>query len=220
MRNTITMQHNQQNLSERLLYALKYRKMSQASLARLVGIKPQAIHYLCHNTARTSRFAHEIALALQINASWLSHGTGMMLSEDEPLARIARNQKLVPVLEPCELQKTITQNPDYHDAREWVPANSDASEHSFAFQIQDNALYPRFDRGTLIILDPDRAPKNADFILMFLADTGDFVFGKYVVRKSCVTLEPMNTRLYKTIEKKAEDIIVGVIIEARWQISS
>lgn len=164
-------------------------------------------------------FAHEIAIALQISANWLSHGDGMMLSEDEPLAKIASNQKLVPILEPCELQKTITKIPEYSNAREWVPADSAASEHSFAFRLQDNAMYPRFDKGTLIILDPDRVPKNEDFIMMFLADSGDFVFGKYVMNKNSVTLEPMNTRLYKTLEKKSDDIIVGVIIEARWKIS-
>jgi len=63
--------------SERLNYALEKREMSQSELARRVGVKPQAIQYLCREGTK-SVHSVKIAEILNINAKWLTDGVGDM----------------------------------------------------------------------------------------------------------------------------------------------
>lgn len=63
-------------LSKRLLYALERANMSQSELARVVGIKPQSVQYLCSNNSggTRSRFITEIAITLGVRPEWLLAG--------------------------------------------------------------------------------------------------------------------------------------------------
>lgn len=63
--------------SDRLKYALDRRGMSQSELARKVGVKPQAIQYLCRE-GRQSVHSVKIAEILEISAAWLTDGIGDM----------------------------------------------------------------------------------------------------------------------------------------------
>jgi DNA-binding XRE family transcriptional regulator len=54
-------------LSSRLLQALGERGISQAELARKIGLKRQSIQYLCTSGTNKTKFAHDIAAALDIN---------------------------------------------------------------------------------------------------------------------------------------------------------
>lgn len=67
--------------SERLKYALDFRGISQSDLARAVGVKSQAIQYLCDKGKR-SVHSVKIAEILRINAKWLTEGIGVMDIED------------------------------------------------------------------------------------------------------------------------------------------
>ncbi|MBO4120258.1 helix-turn-helix transcriptional regulator [Cupriavidus gilardii] len=52
--------------------------ISQRRLALRIGVRPQAIQYLCNpsNNAKGSRHTHAIAHALGVDATWLAKGTG------------------------------------------------------------------------------------------------------------------------------------------------
>ena len=63
---------------ERLTRALKSAGYTQTDLARAIGVKPQAIQYLCKQNAQWSRHTHDIARVLGINPDWLSQGIGEM----------------------------------------------------------------------------------------------------------------------------------------------
>lgn len=63
--------------AERLKYAIAIRGTSQSKLARRVGVKPQAIQYLCKGGAKSTHSV-QIAEALNISAKWLTDGTGGM----------------------------------------------------------------------------------------------------------------------------------------------
>lgn len=72
---------NMKEYSERLQYAIDRRGTSQSELARAIGVKPQAIQYLC---SQGKRSVHSVRIAevLNINAKWLTDGIGEMEGGD------------------------------------------------------------------------------------------------------------------------------------------
>lgn len=73
-------------LADRLKFALARKGISQSELARRIGIKPQAIQYLCSGRGHKSGYIAEIARELEIRPHWLATGQGPM--EAEPGERI------------------------------------------------------------------------------------------------------------------------------------
>lgn len=63
---------------ERLRQALKEASCTQAGLAREVGIRAQAVQYLCNDKAQWSKHTHTIAQLLGVNSRWLASGNGPM----------------------------------------------------------------------------------------------------------------------------------------------
>lgn len=63
--------------SDRLTYALEKREITQSELARKIGVKPQAIQYLCQKGKR-SVHTNKICEILHINPAWLTEGIGEM----------------------------------------------------------------------------------------------------------------------------------------------
>ena len=74
-------------LGSRIKAVLSERQMSQAELARLVGVKQQTISYICTHEggAESSRYAGRIAEVLGVNPNWLQTGRG---GKHDPLVRI------------------------------------------------------------------------------------------------------------------------------------
>jgi transcriptional regulator with XRE-family HTH domain len=61
---------------ERLKYALHLRDVSQAELARVIGVKQQAIYLLCAGKSGGTKHAFSIARYLRIDPEWLILGNG------------------------------------------------------------------------------------------------------------------------------------------------
>lgn len=66
-------------LAERLSMAMSLRDITQGELARKVGMSQPAIFKLVNGETKTSRKIVEIALALEVNPSWLQCGKGEMI---------------------------------------------------------------------------------------------------------------------------------------------
>lgn len=76
------------SFARRLKKAREHAELSQAALARLLSLKPQAIQYLENekNAARGSRHTVAIARLCRVDAHWLSTGKGTMLLEKSQIA--------------------------------------------------------------------------------------------------------------------------------------
>lgn len=74
-------------LSERLQWALNESGMTQAELARAVGISPPSLHGLLSGRYKRSRYTAKIAASLGISASWLADGAGRPKAKLSPEAQ-------------------------------------------------------------------------------------------------------------------------------------
>jgi SOS-response transcriptional repressor LexA len=210
-----------QNLSDRLAHALNILKISQAALARQINVKPQAIHYLCNSRSKKSGFTYEIAEALQINSLWLACGEGAMQPEKDPDEKLITSQTRIPLLNRRQIKHRIIESrkPDEspENIGEWVFTNSDVGKHGFAFQLTDKSMFPRFDQDTFAIINPDKIPKNKDFIVAYLNESDDIICRQYEDEHNPPLLNPANITMYKKIIMSEKDIILGVMVEARWK---
>ncbi len=82
---------NRETLGDRLGRVLQERSLSQSELARQVGVRPQAIQYICDKKAKRSSFVAEIAEALNISPFWLATGKGLR----EPWGALDAGARLV-----------------------------------------------------------------------------------------------------------------------------
>lgn len=75
------------DLSMRLRYARKERKLTQVELARLSGVKQASVSDLERGESKSFRGTTLLSLARALNVSpeWLSHGKGPMERRDTPL---------------------------------------------------------------------------------------------------------------------------------------
>ena len=208
-------------LSERLLYALKTLNVTQADLARRIGIKPQAIQYLCGSKAKKSSFTYEIADALDISSTWLGCGEGPMRPDENPEAQFIKSQKRIPLIEWKNIKSWtkngVSNNNMSNHAQEWVLTTSDTGNNGYALRLHDKSMYPRFDQNTIAIINPDRVPKDKEFVVAYLKEIDDAVLRQYELDNNATLLNPINTTMYKIINFTKHDEICGVMVEARWQ---
>lgn len=145
-----------------------------------------------------------------------------MQLKDDPDAQLMNLQKRTPILDWKQIKQLAGEGKDYDNilssAKEWLLTSSDIGENGFAFRLHDKSIYPRFDQDTIIIVNPKKSPKNKDFVIVYLKETDDIVFRQYEIDNTTILLKPVNVAMYKVIEKQKNDLILGVMVEARWQV--
>lgn len=209
------MTENFDNLSTRLKYALSKLGVSQTELARRINVKPQVIQYLCSSKSHKSKFSSEIAEALNIDFSWLATGRG-----DIPQDSNLSISEKIPLLSFEQLKAWKIKNLELYNLKiqTWLPKGSETNFNSYAVEINDRAMAPRFDHSTIIIIEPKNLKEIEDknFILVYLKEENFIIFRQYDMKTQ--RLLTLNKNLYKNIQLKEEDIVLGICREARWRI--
>lgn len=202
------MSNNQlHNLSSRLNHALEVTGISQAELARMIGVKPQTIHYLCSTQAESSKFTFEIANALGISFQWLAVGEGdIRIMNKQP--QITTKLKI----------RTYT----IEELHTKLKTKSDTFNLEYPFEMhqQDQSMWPRFPQGTILVFDQKTPIKNGSFILVYSQNINDFLFRELVEQGSKKILVPFNSSIFKEVPLQEPDIILGTLTEARWRIET
>ena len=84
---------------------------------------------------------------------------------------------------------------------------------AYAVRVHDDSMSPRYEPGTVLLVDPFRAPKPGDNVIIQLSDGQAFV--KVLARRSggivaCSQFNPKKTIEYKQTRVKAIHLVVGV----------
>lgn len=210
--------HELNNLSERLKFALKILGVSQTELAKKIDVKPQVIQYLCAASSQKSKFIFDIAKALNIDALWLATGRGIAPSGHSS----QQNEKKIPILTFNQIidWKIRQKNISTLTIDNWLSIGNGFSNDCFAVALSDNSMAPRFSSETIIILDPTAESSENNqpnkFVLAFLEDENFLVFRQLELSDNARLLIPLNQSLHKKTALKQKDIILGFCIEARW----
>lgn len=230
---------------ERLLWALAARGLNQSDLARMVGVTPQSIQYLCDpaNHARGSRNTPAFADACGVDATWLARGTGTPTpatatstsTEGVPqgvepaLSPAPAATHKVPVLSFAQVSlvhaRGGAQAAEIYDG--YISTDRELSAQSFALEIRDDSMVAppntgeeSFHEGDRIIVDCSVAPLPGDFIVAS-DGSSEAIFRKYRPRgvdesgHEVFELVPLNPDYPVLRSDRQEARVIGVMVELR-----
>lgn len=203
-------------LGTRIRQVLEEKGITQAQLARLVGVKQQTISYICgtDNPATSSRYATKIAQALGVNPAWLQSGEG---SQHDPVVRIELDGRevavrQVPLLEGDEAVAFA----EGREAKQGKTLMTDAeiSTRAFAMEIEGESMAPAFKPGDRVVIDTKVMPEPGDFVAA--KAQGLLTFRKYRARGADLfELVPLNEDWPVLRSDQCEIKILGVMAEHR-----
>lgn len=203
-------------LGARIRRVLAEKNLSQAQLARLVGVKQQTISYICatDSPASTSRYATKIAQVLGVNPSWLQSGEG---GQHDPSVRIEvegveLTVSQVPLVANKDVPALLSGEASVKKAGLMTDANT--GPRAFAVEIEGDSMRPLFRPGDRIVVDPDLKPEPGDFVVAQVQ--GVVTFRKYRAREDVeFELAPMNDD-WPTTKSDGETVkVLGVMVEHR-----
>lgn len=201
------------NLSQRLNYALELKGVKKADLAKLVGMTPQAVQYLCSSDAQTSRFTFEIATALGISFKWLATGEGSM--ESAVFKKISSTQE-IPVRSLQEVRDHFVHHAPYSNPPTEHVVIATPHEKVLAVKLSDNAMSPRLDKGSIVICVETTDIKDKEYALVYVHDIEEVLFREVFIDNGVYSLVPFNGKVFNTIKMQSNDRILGKLVEARW----
>jgi len=208
-----------ENFSDRLNYALSTLNITQAELARAVGTSPQVINHLCKSASKKSGYAGDIADALNVSLEWLLYGAGPMRYEDDPILRSIKQQKHVAIINWSDIGNLISgkYRPTTTSHDKWLLTRAPVSDASFALVMNDNAMSPIFQRGSIVVSNPDSKPQDKYPVLAHIALSDEYLVR--TLNSEDNTLNPPYEIGYTKIPLQKDDKIIGVVAEARWYLS-
>jgi SOS-response transcriptional repressor LexA len=193
---------------------LQYR-LTQDELARRVGVKQQSIQQLEDGVVKRPRYILELARALNVRPEWLRDGALPQRHPDqaEPsnTELAPRVRGVVPVISwvaAGRLEEVV----DLHEpgaAEEWQATTAAIREHTFALRVVGDSMEPEFTEGTTIIVEPDLAPENGDYVIV-RNGACEATFKQLVRDGNEWYLKPLNPRY--PIRPLMDAEVVGVVI--------
>lgn len=204
-------------LGARIRQVLAEKHLTQAQLARLVGVKQQTISYICatDSPASTSRYATKIAQVLGVNPSWLQSGEGgrhdpSVRIEVEGVELVVRQVPLVAI----NGVPALLGGAGNAAVEAGLMTDAKTGPRSFAVEIEGDSMRPLFRPGDRIVVDPDLHPEPGDFVVAQVR--GAVTFRKYRAREgSAFELTPMNDDWPITRSDDGDVKVLGVMIEHR-----
>lgn len=208
--------------------ALKDAQETQAGLANAVGVKQQAINYLCKR-GKGSVHSPAIARHLGVSLRWLTEGIGEMHSSVSPMhgntevAHVPPSTRRAPVISWVQAG-SWTEAIDLYQpgfSEEWEDVNACDSPNVFWLRVVgDSMTRPHgisVPEGYLIKVDPDRQADNGSLVVAKLTESQDATFKKLVIDAGRKLLMPLNER-YDPIPINGNCRIVGVVTEIKLKL--
>lgn len=198
---------SQNTLSFRLKIALKSTNISQSQLARSIGVKPQVIQYLCQKNIMSSRFTYLIAESLGINHAWLAAGVGTIFPVDSPDDK----QYKIPLF-------SMNDCDDYFEGKQLDTNHikhifTNTSPNNLALIVEDTSMEPRFEKGTILIVDRNSKYQDNDFVIAKIKKYNSYIFRQLKISENITKLTPLNHDMYKEIVLSDQDHIIGSVAQ-------
>lgn len=205
-------------LGFRIRQALARKGMSQAELARKIGVKQQTISYLCapDSPATTTRYGTQIAQALGVNPSWLHTGLG---DPDNPVVHVVVEGvevlfRRVPLFGDVNSVSAYLESKPAKAKSVGIITNLHVGDKVFAIEIDDRSMWPDFYPTDRAVFDPDVKPEPGDFVLARVGE--EMMLRKYRMKNAGVfELAPTNQDWPTLSSDKDQVAILGTLVEHR-----
>jgi len=213
-------------IGARLKQALESRRETQAALAEVTGVSPQAVG-LWLKTGEIER-KNLIAACkwLGVSLDWVLAGDGAMepgVAEPAGVyaggARMARRDTpLISWVQAGEWQEAIDMfRPG--DGEKMVHTFKRVGPNAYALRVNGDSMEnpagrPTYPDGCIIVVDPDREPTNGSKIVVRLENSKEATFKQLVIQGGERYLKPLNPR-YPIAPMPADAEICGVVVDTQ-----
>ena len=211
-------------IAERVKQKRTDLRLTQAELAKLVGISQQSLQKIEDGRTQNPRKLLNLAKALHCDAEWLLLGTASEVRESASsyTNNNSSSLSLETNLRPIITTQQAAQWPNIAELDErkfdWIETPESTSKSAFWLNVVgDSMMSPSgasVPEGYLILVEPSLTAKNGDLIIAKVADSKDVTFKKLVIDAGRTYLTPLNPN-YRPIEVPNDLTVIGVVTQAR-----
>ncbi len=92
-----------------------------------------------------------------------------------------------------------------------------AGKNTYALKMPDASMEPLFPKNTLLIIDPDKQPKDRGYVTIKLRDHPEVMFRQLLIDGKNQYIKPLSPDFenFKMALLHTNDIILGVLVQAR-----
>ncbi|MGV7093831.1 S24 family peptidase [Siccibacter turicensis] len=209
-------------MNERIRSRRKELKLTQAVLAKLVGVNRVTVTgWESGDYEPGGSNLQALSAALKCNPLWLIDGVGDPESNaPAPTPTEKFGIKKIPVIswvqagEWTESGAPVTAN----DVSEWIYTSANLSDEGFALKVRGDSMtnpsgFPSIPEGSLVIVDPDFGSPyevNGRIVVAQIDGSTEATLKKFVIDGPLKYLVPLNPN-YRVLEVNGNCRIVGVV---------
>lgn len=195
---------------------LEESDINEAALSRKIGIPRATVNRLVSGRTPDPRIStlEAIARHFDISVDQLL-GKQPLLNETHKKIRVG-DQKLIPLIEWKNVAswKENREQMTFSNHLNWISIDSSLNQRTFGLLFTGDSMWPQFQENTVLIVDPDKEPKNRDFVVAEIHKDQEVLFRQLLMEGKCSILKAMNSA-FPAISLTPEDKIVGVVVQSR-----
>lgn len=191
--------------------------ISEAALGRKIGVPRATINRLVSGKTPDPRASTLKAIAdfFEITIDQLL-GEKLLLNQSQENELNTNMNKRIPIIDWDKANQWSCINrglaSDVHS--KWLLTDPNIDGGRFAIIFNGESMWPRFDADTILIVEPEKTPKNRDFVIAYIYETEEILFRQLIMDGKCSFLKPIND-MFPTIQMSDIDKLIGIVVESR-----
>lgn len=172
-----------QNIAKNLSLLIATSKKSELEIAQTVGIPVMTIRRLTSGETTDPRVS-----TLKLLADYFNVPISTLIDDNtETTVKLIQNSKpiFVPLLNWKTLEKTNdVKKINFKNWEDWIPLsiNNNCTIGEMAFGIESRkSMYPRFQNGTIFIINPLESPTDGDLVLVRIKKNNEITLRELVI---------------------------------------
>ncbi len=208
------------HISKTLKKLLSEHKLNTMELARRTGIGQPVIYRLMSGETDNPKIVTLCALAsyFGITVNQLIGETPLCIGQGKQ-SKSSKKMSEIPIINWDEVADYKTK----HSVNSEVAfANVSFNSRIYALKMDDNSMTPIFSKGTIIIIDGNKIPKDRSYAVIKLKEQKKAVFRQVLIDGNYQYLKPLNPDIdkYKMKLFSRGDKYYGVLIQAQKDYNS
>jgi SOS-response transcriptional repressor LexA len=216
-----TSNNHSMEYKDRIKAARRHAKLTQAQLAKLVGIDQASISDLERGRSARSSYNASIAKACGVSAIWIESGTGQMISGAEPSnvretvqPNMVYRYPVISWVSAGSWEEAVQPYPDGFSDR-YEMSDYDAKGAAFWLEVKGDSMTApagvSVPEGMMILIDTEADVKPGKLVIAKLPASNEATFKKLVEDGGIRYLKPLNPA-YKMVEVGPDCRIIGVAV--------
>lgn len=154
-----------------------------------------------------------IANRLNVNVEWLAYGTGPINKQAIPDESVRAGWQKAPLINWEEVLDLKNYKPS--SDTKWIWTDVECGPKTYAIKVMDTSMEPRYEPGSILIVDPERAPTHQRMVIVRWKKTNTATCTQLLVDGPNRYLKPHNPSYATTLidEKNPQVEFCGTIRE-------